>query len=221
MRQQGSTRALDITRAQLVRTLIPMAFGFAGFAFGFISLCAYISLASKTRIVPYVVTVDRTGAVLWRDDLEGSPEIPEAAVASDIAGFITDLRTVTEDPNLKAQAVRRVYSRLRNGSQALAAVERHYHETQEEEPIPATVCVENIIRVSSDTFQIDWNELGLKGRGTLMRARVSYSLTPPDGMSLNELKLNPLGVRVNGLTLSQRAAPSKDETEIENEKEEE
>ena len=81
MKGRGSSvKSLDISRAQIVRALIPMAFGLAGCAFGLISLCAYIGLASQTRIVPYVVTVDRTGAVLWRDDLKGSPKIPEAAV---------------------------------------------------------------------------------------------------------------------------------------------
>ncbi len=211
---RSSSRALDISRASIVRTLIPMAFGLAGCAFGFISLCAYISLAGKTRIVPYVVTVDRTGAVLWRDDLKGSPKIPEAAIASDIASFIADLRTVTEDQNLKAQAVRRVYSRLSEGTQALEAVERHYHKAQEHEIEHSTVSIENILRVSPDTFQIDWNEQSGDGDGVLMRARISYTLAPSDGMSLDALKLNPLGLRVAALSLSQRAAPSQKEEEL-------
>ncbi|MDD7021150.1 MAG: type IV secretion system protein [Aeromonadales bacterium] len=208
MKGRGSSvKSLDISRAQIVRALIPMAFGLAGCAFGLISLCAYIGLASQTRIVPYVVTVDRTGAVLWRDDLKGSPKIPEAAVASDIASFIADLRTVTDDQNLRAQAVRRVYARLSEGTQALEAVERHYRKEQDAAIEQSAVSIENILRVSEDTFQIDWSERPEEGPGALMRARVSYTLSPPDGMSLDALKLNPLGVRVAALSMSQRAAP--------------
>ena len=194
---------------QIVRALIPMAFGLAGCSFGLISLCAYVKLASETRIVPYVVTVDRTGAVLWRDDLKGSPRVPEAAVASDIASFIADLRTVTDDQNLKAQAVRRVYSRLSEGTQALEAVERHYRQQQDADAGQSAVSIENILRVSEDTFQVDWSESSGEGAGVLMRARISYAISPPDGMSLDALKLNPLGVRVAALSLSQRASPRK------------
>lgn len=208
-KRSSSALALDLINTRIVRALLPMAFGFTGCAFGFISLCAYISLASETRIVPYVITVDRTGAVISRDDLKAEKTIPEAALASDLASFICDLRTVTEDSNLRARAVRRVYSRLRDGTQAMDAVEKYYLSLRTDEPRAQTdVCIENIIRVSDDSFQIDWSERS-DANETLMRSHLTYAVTPDGGSSLDALKLNPLGVRVTAISQSQRVASQK------------
>ena len=208
-KRSSSALALDLINKRIARTLIPMAFGFTGCAFGFISRCAYINLASKTRIVPYVITVDRTGAVISRDDLKPEKTIPEAALASDLASFISDLRTVTEDSNLRARAVRRVYSRLRDGTQAMDAVEKYYLSMRSEEPGAQTdVCIENIIRVSDDSFQIDWSEKA-DGNETLMRSHLTYAVAPSDGSSLDALRLNPLGVRVTAISQSQRVVSQK------------
>lgn len=194
----------DLGDRRLLRSLLPLSCAFIGAAFGMVSLGLYAHASSRLTVVPYVITVDRTGAVIARDDLQGSRAIPEQALAADLAGFIEDLRLISQDRKLEELAVRRVYARLKENSQAFTSVERFY--TVERPKIRDEGCnaqVENILRVSDREFQIDWCELTENERQSCMRAQLGYELMPP-GNDLTTLRFNPLGIRISSLILSPR-----------------
>lgn len=194
----------DAGERRLLRGLLPLACAFIGAAFGMVSLGLYAHQASKLTVVPYVITVDRTGAVIAREELRGERAVPEQALCADLAGFIEDLRLISQDRRLEEQAVRRVYARLKENSQAFASVERFY--TQERPHTTAKsgfAQVENILRVSDKSFQIDWCETAQNDSPRCMRAQLDYELSGA-GHDLTTLRFNPLGVRISSLLLSSR-----------------
>lgn len=194
----------DTGRLALMRGLLPLCCAFIGAAFGMVSLGLYAHQSTKLTVVPYVITVDRTGAVIAREELHGERAIPEQALCADLAGFIEDLRLISEDRKLEERAVRRVYARLKENSQAFMSVERFY--TKERPLLTAKsgfAQVENILRVSDKSFQIDWCESAADETPRCMRARLDYELMGA-GHDLTALRFNPLGVRISSLVLSSR-----------------
>lgn len=183
--------------------LLPLSLAFIGAAFGMVSLGLYASASSKLTIVPYVITVDRTGVVLAHEELTGAPSIPEQALASDLAGFIENLRLRSEDPKVEEQAVRRVYAHLKENSQAFETVEHFYTKERDQLSANSMARIENILRVSTHDFQIDWCEDAPHEKNHCMRAQLGYELVPL-GKDLSTLRFNPLGVRISSLSLSSR-----------------
>lgn len=207
---RGSLGGLNLARSALLRTLIPMAAAFACAAFGMVALCAYISAASSLQIVPYVVTVDRTGAVIARDDLRGAQEVPEQALAADLCAFIEKFRGVSSDPVLNERHMRSVYAHLQDNSQAFGEITRYFREERPHRPDsnPISVSIENIIRMTPGTFQIDWNERSADEKTVRLRANVTCKTVALQHSELETLQLNPLGVIVTALTISDISKPA-------------
>lgn len=188
-------------------TLMPLSIAMIGACFGLISLAAYIYQSSKMQIVPYVITVDKQGAVIARDDVHGSNDIPEIALASDLSNFIEMLRLKSSDKQLMMHAIHTVYARLKPNSPALEVVDKFYNNhSYRQKNVNAEVT--GIMRMSDSCFQIDWHETSnsseLDGQRQYLSARISYELVST-GQDFQSLKLNPLGIRITELVISPRS----------------
>ncbi len=188
-------------------TLMPLSIALIGACFGLLSFAAYIYQSSKMQIVPYVITVDRQGAVIARDDVHGSSSIPEIALASDLSNFIEMLRLKSSDKQLMMHAVHTVYARLKPNSPALEVVDKFYNShSYRQKSVNAEVT--GIMRMSDSCFQIDWHETSQssdpENRRQYLSARISYELVSA-GQDFQSLKLNPLGIRITELVISPRS----------------
>lgn len=179
--------------------LLPLCCALLGAAFGMLSLSAYLYESSKLSVVPYVITVDKSGAVIARDDLKGEIDIPERAIASSLGSFIEDLRTRTEDPQITAKNVRAVYARLKENSQAFLEVDKFYKEHPREEDIYTELT--SILRISNKVFQIDWCEDSKNQKRKCLRAHLGYEIHK-SASDLMALRLNPLGIKIHELQIS-------------------
>lgn len=202
---RSALEAENLMRSEIKRDLLPLSCAFIGAAFGMIALFGYLHASSQLSVVPYVITVDKSGAVIARDDLRGANTIPERALASDLIDFIENFRRKTSDQNLFVNSVHKVFARLKDGSQALEEVQRFY-TAQKQDRGEINAQVNSILRVSDKVFQIDWCEGKEQRCDACFRARISYELASP-GQDLSALKLNPLGIKINDLRLSPRALP--------------
>ncbi len=193
-------------------TLMPLSIALIGSCFGLIALGAYIHQSSKLQIVPYVITVDKQGAVIARDDVHGSSRIPEIALASDLSNFIEMLRLKSSDKQLMMHAIHTVYARLKPNSPALDVVDRFYNEQRyKQKSVNAEVT--GIMRMSDSCFQIDWHETlnssDLESKQQYLSARISYELVS-SGKDFQSLKLNPLGIRISEIVISPRSKGKED-----------
>ena len=183
--------------------LLPLCFAFTGAAFGMISLCAYVYESSRLSVVPYVVTVDKTGAVIARDDLKGETSIPDRVVAADLGSFIMNLRLHTEDKDLYKKAFYSVFAHLKENTQALQEVIDFYKAKDDRKDAYIHAEIMNILRISDQVFLIDWCETGSENTKRCLRSQLTYELqkptTDPEALSLNPLSLKILRLDISPL----------------------
>lgn len=172
-----------------------------------VSGIAYIGAQSK--IVPYVVEVDKLGLVAAVAPAERVNTVDQRVIRAYLARFITDWRTVSIDRIAQKGAVDRVYAMLPSGSVALRKLNEQFRAHN---PFVVgrkqTVAVEltNILSISNQTWQVEWREVTRDLRGELiksvrMKVSIIVGITSPTDERL--ILINPLGVYITDLNWSQ------------------
>jgi type IV secretory pathway TrbF-like protein len=128
-----------------------------------IAVYGLINLGSQPKAIPYVVEVNKLGEVAYAGRLEPARADSNVIKAS-IASFIADLRLVTPDAGLQAEAVNRVYAYISKGDPALGRVNSFYGATKESSPYVraqdeiVSVAIDDVLPTSQNTWQVDWTE---------------------------------------------------------------
>ncbi len=198
--QSAALRRLRSSYALLALALICAALAF-------IALGAYIRESGRSRVVPYLVTVDRQGVVLGKGIVSEASHLPQSVIAATLCSFIQNLRLVTPDRELQRGAVLEVYSHVQDDSKACRKLNDFYREHN---PFAAdtnvSVQMNNVISQSERTLQLDWTELhsGERRSKTLhYRALISFSCSGsvPDDPKL--MLKNPLGIYIDDFVISE------------------
>jgi len=128
-----------------------------------IAVYGLINLGSQPKAIPYVVEVNKLGEVAYAGRLEPAHADSNVIKAS-IASFVADLRLVTPDAGLQAEAVNRVYAYISKGDPALGRVNSFYGATKEartyiraQDEI-VSVAIDDVLPTSQNTWQVDWTE---------------------------------------------------------------
>ncbi len=200
--------AVNLLLTHLKGRIALLLTAFIGAAFGFVSLGAYIVQSQRSELVPYLVTVDKQGVVLNQGPIQAQTDIPEAAVASALCSFVSNVRRVSSDDGAQRAAITAVYSHIKDGTPAQAELDRFYNqqnpfERGRKERVEAVIS--NVIAQAGSTYQIDWQERvtgEMSSRVTNMRALISYEVSGSRGLSPEDLLLNPLGIYVTDFVVS-------------------
>ena len=178
-----------------------------------IAVYGLINLGSQPKAIPYIVEVNKLGEVAYAGRLEPAHADSNVIKAS-IASFIADLRLVTPDAGLQAEAVNRVYAYNSKGDPALGRVNSFYGATKESSPYVraqdeiVSVAIDDVLPTSQNTWQVDWSETtrdrkGEKAVTAKWRGLVTIVLVPPSAStSETQLRRNPLGVYVQDVAWS-------------------
>ena len=178
-----------------------------------IAVYGLINLGSQPKAIPYIVEVNKLGEVAYAGRLEPARADSNVIKAS-IASFVADLRLVTPDAGLQAEAVNRVYAYISKGDPALGRVNSFYGATKESSPYVraqdeiVSVAIDDVLPTSQNTWQVDWSETtrdrkGEKAVTAKWRGLVTIVLVPPSAStSETQLRRNPLGVYVQDVTWS-------------------
>ena len=178
-----------------------------------LALFGLIQLGSQPKAIPYVVEVNKLGEVAYSGRLEPARADSNVIKAS-IASFISDLRLVTPDAGLQAEAVTRVYAYISKGDPALGRVNSFYGSTKEASPYIraqdaiVSVQIDDVLPTSQNSWQVDWTETtrdrkGEKAVTAKWRGLVTIVLVPPSASTSEaQLRRNPLGVYVQDVTWS-------------------
>ena len=192
--------------------------------FIFAAVCAIavhgtVTLARQSRIVPYIVEVDRLGQPLVYGRVEDMPAPSERQVRGEIGRFVEAMRTVLTDPVAQNWMIDRSYAFTRG--EARTYVDGYFSVPQNNPHLLGREMIRIVARVTvrreagtSDRWKVRWEEYEIPIRGGEARVRpwegtLRTTLIPPEnedqlmtnwlGMYVTDLSWGPLneGERVN------------------------
>lgn len=188
-----------------------MAFGLTGLLT--VVTLAYVRLAASSRVVPYVIEVDKVGRVMAVGVAERAQIPDQRLVASQIAQFLRSIRTVLPSAASAAQAemVRRGYA---FAAPEAASFLNDYFASSANDPrvlgtrLTREVDVTGVLRVpNSDVWRVQWTETerstlpGGPVRTTAWEGYVTIRLAPPT--TTETIQDNPLGLYVTSVNWTQ------------------
>lgn len=176
------------------------------------SVGGLVTVASKSKFIPYILEVDRVGRIQSASPLNQSVDVDEQMLRYIVTRFTADLRTITPDISLQREGILRVYSHLNSDDPATVAINeflngdpaKHPFERSKHEMV--SVEVHSVLRESKSSLQVEWTEAVRDRKGTLLKKSTfkalitTYRSTPPD--SLENFKRNPLGIFVKTISWS-------------------
>jgi type IV secretory pathway TrbF-like protein len=182
-------------------------------AFILVAVCAIavhgaVTLARQSRIVPYIVEVDRLGQPLAYGRVEQIPPPDERLIRGEIARFVDAMRTVHTDPVAQNKLIDRGYAFTRSAARtyvdAFFSAPRNNPHVLSREMI-RLVSVRSVRRLagSASTWEVQWEEYEVPIRGGQATVRawqgtLRTAVVPPKDEQ--ELFVNPLGLYVTDLS---------------------
>jgi type IV secretion system protein TrbF len=174
-------------------------------------LASYVHLAEATRVVPYVVAVDRAGEVLAVNEIRESTVAGGPLIAAQLAAFLRSVRSVlpAEPPQLEADVMHRAYAFVEQGSAAATTLNGYFADPAHDPRILGsrsirTIDVTSVLPVPNSTaWKLRWDEAevpiapGTPSRTSEWEGYVTVHLHPP--RSADAIQDNPLGVFITSI----------------------
>ncbi|WP_077148015.1 conjugal transfer protein TrbF [Sphingopyxis sp. KK2] len=193
-----------------------IAFGQLFLASGLAAALVWQSMQS--RVVPYVVEVDRLGEAKSVAPAASDYRPTDPQIAWHLGRFITNIRTRSLDPVLMREGWLSAYDFVTaRGAEFLGEYARAAKPFAEVGRRTVSVQVTSVVRASDTSFQVKWTETEFE-RGSLAgttrwTAMLTVTVQPP--RSAEVLRTNPLGLYIDAIdwsreleSLADRAAPS-------------
>lgn len=166
-------------------------------------LCASLLWqAGRSKVVPYVVEVDRHGQAVAFGPAEVLEKPHERLYRYFLSILIRDLRTVSGDPQAQRRGLSNAYAFLREP--AVSRANDYFRRNNPFDPDrPSTnVQVTSVLQIADNTWQIQWTETaygrdGRRLKEELWQAVVKTVFSPPT--TSEALLSNPLGLFVQQL----------------------
>lgn len=189
-----------------------MAFGGLGLSTSLAGGLIWQSLQS--RVVPYVVAVDRLGeaAAISRAEIKYQPTDPE--IAWQLSHFVENVRTVSLDPVLMRRAWLQAYDfTTQRGAQFLNDYARAADPFAEIGDKTVSVQITSVVRASDRSFQVKWIETAFDhgARSGISHWTAILTIVIRSPSSADTLRKNPLGIYVDAIDWSRELEPSQAE----------
>lgn len=159
----------------------------------------------QSRVVPYVVEVDRLGEARAVNEAAAAYRPTDPQVAWHLARFVTDIRQVSLDPVLMRRGWLEAYDfATRRAAQFLGDYARSADPFARLGERTVSVQVTSVVRASNTSFQIKWTETTYERGALAGTSRWTAILTtvvrPP--RDADTLRRNPLGIYVDAIDWS-------------------
>jgi type IV secretion system protein TrbF len=167
---------------------------------------AYIQMSSTSRVVPYVVEVDRLGQAVAFGPAKPLREVDQRIVVRDLSELIRNLRSVTADPGLQVQMIEDAYAFI---DASAAAFLNDYFANPQNNPrvlgqtMTRAVEIISVLPIpNSNSWKVQWTETERPRAGNTTRARaweayLTVKVAPP--ATAETIQANPLGVYITGI----------------------
>ena len=161
--------------------------------------------ATQSRIVPYVVEVDSSGAVKGVSPTIDNYVPSDAQIAFQLANFIRKVRGVSTDPIIVRQNWLEAYDfTTSQAAGTLSAYATSNDPFAEVGLRSVSVDIESVVRSSDSSFEIRWRETefrsGIKQAISSHTAMLNVITEPPSDEAA--LQRNPLGLYVHAINWS-------------------
>jgi type IV secretion system protein TrbF len=159
----------------------------------------------QSRVLPYVVEVDRLGEARAVTPAERDYRPTDPQIAWHLGRFISNIRSVSLDPVLMRENWMSAYDfATERGAQFLGDYARSANPFGDVGRRTVSVQVTSVVRASDRSFQVKWTESAYE-RGNLTgtsrwTAILAVVLKPPK--SADTLRKNPLGLYVDAIDWS-------------------
>lgn len=184
-------------------------------AFGTLALSSILSSAliwqsAQSRVVPYVVEVDRLGEARAVSRAQGDYRPTDPQIAWHLGRFIENVRTVSLDPVLMRRAWLSAFDFASpKGARFLADYARVSEPFAHLGEDTVSVQVTSVVRASDRSFQVKWRETryrnGSEAGSSGWTAILSVIGRTP--ASADALRKNPLGIFVDAIDWSREVEP--------------
>ena len=169
----------------------------------------------QSRVVPYVIEVDELGEARSVAPVEEGYNPTDPQIAWHLGRFIGNVRSVSLDPVLMRQNWLSAYDFVsERGARFLNEHARSAQPFARVGDRTVSVQVISVVRASDRSFQVKWIETAYE-RGSLAgtsRWTAILSVQVKQPASADELRQNPLGLRIDGIDWSREldaAEPAK------------
>ena len=172
---------------------------------------ALIWQSLQSRVVPYIVEVDRLGEARAVTQAEASYRPTDPQITWHLAKFIENIRSVSLDPVLMRRNWLSAYDfATQRGGQYLGDYARAANPFADIGERTVSVQVTSVVRASDKSFQVKWTETAFE-RGsqtgvTHWTSILTVTTKPP--ASADTLRKNPLGVYVDAINWSRELEPA-------------
>jgi type IV secretion system protein TrbF len=186
-----------ITRAQNWRVVAMLCAGAC-----IVLAAGLIMVSMRSRVVPYVVSVDSIGRATSEGPAEQAKPADPRVVRAAVIDWVEAMRTVTNDAQVQRHSIDHVFAMIGRGSQAQTFITDYYKANSPfERAATETVSVEvrSVVASSDKTFEVEWTETtrdlrgAIKETGTYNGSFTTVVNPPSDEQTL---RLNPLGVYI-------------------------
>ena len=174
-----------------------------------LSLGLNIYQSQQSKIIPYIVEVDKLGAAAAIRPLPENPEVPKRLVQSEIVSVINNWRTVTADLELQKKMLGKLAAYI--GGSAKGTLREWFEANNpyaRAEKFLVSVDVNAMpLPVSSNSWRVSWRETTRNHTGTTLditayEATVSIAIASPrDEM---QIMANPAGIIVTGISFGKQ-----------------
>ena len=162
--------------------------------------------ASQSKVVPYVVEVDKLGDAVSVGRADRAVPADARVVKAELAAWIVAVRSVSSDPVAEKASLARVYV-LAAGNATSFLNEYYRHHMPFGQPRTVAVSVDTVLPVSESTYQVQWSEDARDTQGrslgtTHWIASLTIAFDPPSDE--RGILANPFGLYVTGVSWTQR-----------------
>ena len=172
-------------------------------ALSFATSGALIWRSLQSTVTPYIVEVDETGAAKAVGPATEPYTPSDAQIAHHLAGFISDVRSVSTDPVVVRENWLRAYEFVTAQAATTLSVEAEANDPFADVGRRSrTVEVVSVVRVSDKSFQARWIEKTYE-QGALREAKRFtgiFSIVTQPPRDAARLRTNPLGLYIASLS---------------------
>ena len=179
-----------------------------------LSLAGNVIQASREKVVPYVVAVDKLGAALAVRRADTASPTPVAVIQAELANIIINWRTVTADLDLQARMIDRLSAFTRGAAKGVLTewFEKNNPVVRARNGRLVSVNIKSLpLPVSQNSWRIEWqetlrNHVGVTVETTQYEATMTVAVQPPRTEA--EILKNPGGVYITELSFGTVLAKS-------------
>ena len=164
------------------------------------TLFGYFHLANKTKLVPYIVEVDKEkGSFYYTGRMDQiNYTVDDTIIFAMLNDFVIDTRSVSLDKVFTYKKIKREYSFLSSEMKNKMNVDINNLKLEDKfkNKESIDVVITSMLRNSEDIYQVNWTEKTYKN-GSLVsvdKKTGNFSVIQQDKMNPEDLKINPLGL---------------------------